>query len=256
MSQFHNYLICKEIGIIKLINILKSNTFRPNFEVLFRLGGKHMDKRKMSYYLIFFIIIISVIVIWVIKIMNGKLPYMDQWTREFVESIQETKLFAVARLITELGSESFLIPFTVVTGIILWISFRDYLAALIFSGGTLVSHLINMFIKALVARERPRLDIGANAEGYSFPSGHAMISLVCYGLLMYILTKKIKSAKVVLLMQYSFALLIALIGMSRVIINVHYLTDVLTGFMVGFILLFGLINLYEFFIKCRTLNKV
>lgn len=217
-------------------------------------GGIWMKKRKRSYYLALLAVITIIMTVWIVKIMNDTIPYLDQWTRGFVESVQETKVFTVARLITELGSASFLIPFTIIIGIVLWIGFKDWLPVVIFSGGTLVSHLINMSIKLLVARERPRLDIGANAEGYSFPSGHAMISIVCYGLLMFILTKKIKSTKLVLLMQYSFALLIALIGMSRVIINVHYLTDVLAGFMVGFILLLGYINLYDFIQKRRSLK--
>lgn len=212
-----------------------------------------MDKRKLSYYSILFIMIATVIIIWIFKIMNDTLPYLDQWTRGFVESVQETKLFSVARLITELGSASFLIPFTVIMGIVLWILFQDFLPALIFSGGILVSHIINLLIKALVARERPRLDVGANAEGYSFPSGHAMISIVCYGLLLYVLMKKIKSTKVSIMVQLSFSLLIALIGMSRVIINVHYSTDVLAGFIIGSILLLGFIKVYEYFNRRRAL---
>lgn len=214
-----------------------------------------MDKRKLVYYLTLLALIVTVITIWIVKILNNTLPYVDQWSRSFVESVQDTYLFSVARMITELGSQSFLIPFTIFTGVVLWVVLRDYLPALIFAGGTLVSHLINLFIKALVMRERPRLDIGANAEGYSFPSGHAMISIVCYGLLMYILTKKIRGKKSVLLMQYGFALLIALIGMSRVIINVHFLTDVLTGFMVGFLLLLAFIYIYEFLTRKRFSNK-
>lgn len=214
-----------------------------------------MDKRKLSYYLILLLMLAIVIMIWIFKIMNGNLPYVDQWTRGFVESVQGTKLFSVARLITELGSASFLIPFTVIMGIALWILTRDFLPVLIFSGGTLMSHIINLMIKALVSRERPRLDIAANAEGYSFPSGHAMIPIVCYGLLLYILIKKIKSTKASLMLQFSFALLVALIGISRVIINVHYLTDVLTGFIIGSILLLTYIKIYEYLNKRRMFKK-
>nr|WP_280922962.1 phosphatase PAP2 family protein [Virgibacillus litoralis] len=116
---------------------------------------------------------------------------------------------------------------------------------MVFGVGTLTSHGLNILIKRLVERERPSILVAANAEGYSFPSGHAMISMVCYGLLAYFITKNLKSAKATFAVQFLFALLIFLIGISRYMINVHYLTDVLAGFIFGFIFLVGLIYLYE-----------
>lgn len=173
------------------------------------------------------------------------MPYTDQWTRDFVEAIADSKLYTIARWVTELGSASFLIPFTIIFGLVLWRLFRSFLPALFFAGGVLASHLVNVLIKELVARERPRIFIEANAEGYSFPSGHAMLSLVCYGLLAYFMMQKIMSKKVRISMKVMFGILIFLIGISRVIINVHYLTDVLTGFVLGFLCLVGLIYIYD-----------
>src|SRR5690625_8012273 len=94
----------------------------------------------------------------------------------------------------------------------LWYLFRDWLAGFLFAGGTLGSHLLNTLIKGLVERERPRILLEANAEGYSFPSGHAMTSLVCYGLFVYFIVKKSTSQKAVLSIKIAFALLVILIG--------------------------------------------
>lgn len=96
-------------------------------------------------------------------------------------------------------------------------------------------------IKALVGRERPSISAALNAEGYSFPSGHAMIPMVCYGLIAYLLGKRMGSGKNRWLVQAMFGCLVLLIGISRFFINVHYLTDIITGFTIGFLFLFLLI---------------
>ena len=114
-----------------------------------------------------------------------------------------------------------------------------------FPGGILLTHQLNILIKSLVVRERPSISVAANAEGYSFPSGHAMISMVCYGLIAYLLVKKMKSHVLIFITQTMFVTLIFLIGISRYVIHVHYITDIVAGFALGFICLIGLIYVYE-----------
>ncbi|HLS09788.1 phosphatase PAP2 family protein [Lentibacillus sp.] len=201
---------------------------------------------RRSYIILFLLMaVLLTIGIWVFRIISGKVLYIDQITRGLVEAFEDTTTYTIFRWITELGSGTFLTPFTILTALLLWFAFRDWLPAVIFGLGTLSSHGLNILIKQLVERERPSIFVAANAEGFSFPSGHAMIPMVCYGLLAYFVAKKLTSSKAVLTVQFSFALLIFLIGISRFIINVHYLTDVFAGFVFGFIYLIGMIYLYE-----------
>ena len=209
--------------------------------------------RKSIYFIIGLAVVMFMIcIIWNVKIMAGVVPYVDQWSREFVANIADSTVYQIFRWITELGSKSFLLPFTIIMSLFLWYLFRDWLAGFLFAGGTLGSHLLNTLIKGLVERERPRILLEANAEGYSFPSGHAMTSLVCYGLFVYFIVKKITSQKAVLGIKIAFALLVILIGISRYIINVHYLTDVIAGFTIGGLYLTGMIYLFEFIQKRRS----
>lgn len=209
--------------------------------------------KKRNYIILFLLTVVLVTVgIWIVKIVIGDIPYVDQWTRELVARMDDTYIYTVFRWITNLGSEPFMVPFTAVAAIILWWMFRDWLPALIFAGGTLSSHLLNKLIKLLVERDRPSILVSANAEGHSFPSGHAMISMVCYGLLAYFLARKIISNKLKFMVQAFLALLIFLIGISRYVINVHYLTDVAAGFFIGFLCLVGLIYLYGWLHKRRN----
>lgn len=208
---------------------------------------------KRNYIILFLLALVIVVTgMWVVRIIGGQVLYVDQWTRELVEKLAGSRVYTFFRLITELGSEEFLVPFTIIVVLVLLWAFRDWLPALVFGLGTLTSHGLNILIKELVERERPSILVAANAEGYSFPSGHAMIPMVCYGLLAYLIAKEISSSKKNFATQFSFALLIFLIGISRYVINVHYLTDVLAGFIFGFIFLVCMIYAYEYAQKIRT----
>ncbi|WP_010529878.1 phosphatase PAP2 family protein [Lentibacillus jeotgali] len=206
---------------------------------------------RRRYFVLFLLIALLTIGIWVFRIISGETLYVDQLTRGLVEIVDGSAVFTFFHWVTELGSVTFLTPLTILVTLVLLSVFRDWLPALIFALGTLSSHRLNILIKHLVERERPSIFVAANAEGFSFPSGHAMVSMVCYGLLAYFLVKKMTSLRGVLTAQISLALLVFLIGISRYVINVHYLTDVLAGFVFGLIYLIGLIYFYEWLQSSR-----
>lgn len=102
--------------------------------------------------------------------------------------------------------------------------------------------LINNIIKLLVRRDRPDLPL-VNEISYSFPSSHACMSVVIYGFIILLIrkysnNKKFKNICIVLLL-----ILILLTMLSRIYLNVHYLTDVCAGFGVGIVIL-TIINYY------------
>ncbi|WP_240033725.1 phosphatase PAP2 family protein [Oceanobacillus profundus] len=202
--------------------------------------------KKDRTLLLFLLIAVLIITgVWVLQIVNGYVPYIDSWSNQFVETLHNSIIYQPFRLVTNLGSESFLVPFVVVMTIVLSILLKKWFVAILFPGGILLTHQLNILIKSLVVRERPSISVAANAEGYSFPSGHAMISMVCYGLIAYLLVKKMKSHVLIFITQTMFVTLIFLIGISRYVIHVHYITDIVAGFALGFICLIGLIYVYE-----------
>ncbi|MFC2949977.1 phosphatase PAP2 family protein [Virgibacillus sediminis] len=206
-----------------------------------------MNIHKRNYIVLFLLVLLLFMTgVWIAKIMAGSVPYVDQWTRELVGMVDGTAVYTFFRWMTELGSGTFLTPFTIIMAAVIWLLYRRFLPAVIFAGGTLSAHWLNLMIKEIVNRQRPSLLPSAEAEGYSFPSGHAMIPMVCFGLLAYYLGKKMYSARTVFIMQLAFALLVFLIGISRYFLNVHYLTDVVAGFFVGYLWLLGWIALDRF----------
>ena len=95
------------------------------------------------------------------------------------------------------------------------------------------SALIDTMVKSGVARVRPHLpDPVASAPGYSFPSGHALGSLVCLG----VIAASVAPALPPLARRYLWSVggvLVVLVGVSRVELGVHYPSDVLAGWLLG-----------------------
>jgi len=100
---------------------------------------------------------------------------------------------------------------------------------------TLLSALAGSYIlKALIERARPELNWNLVLEtGYSFPSTHAAVSFAVYGFLAYMALKLMHPVSHRLPWTVFLSVLIALIGFSRVYLGVHYINDVLAGFIVG-----------------------
>lgn len=90
-----------------------------------------------------------------------------------------------------------------------------------------------LVLKEIVQRERPAESIRLVSEtGYSFPSGHSMVAMAFFGFLMWMVLHYEEDRIVKILCTLGFACVILLIGMSRVYLGVHYLSDVLAGFLV------------------------
>lgn len=93
-----------------------------------------------------------------------------------------------------------------------------------------------MFIlKRLFNRSRPDIPLLYEAEGLSFPSGHALMSVTFYGLLIYIVYKTFKQKSIKWILISLLMFLIVIIGFTRIYLRVHYTTDVIAGYCIGFL---------------------
>lgn len=114
--------------------------------------------------------------------------------------------------------------------------------------------VLNFLLKNLFGRARPELwnrivDVGY----YSFPSGHAMVSLVIYGLLGYILSTQFPRARKFILCLT--AILVAAIGFSRLYLGVHWPTDVAAGYAAGLVWLIACISSLKVWRKYRSARQ-
>ena len=101
---------------------------------------------------------------------------------------------------------------------------------LISSGGGAV---IWYFLIEVFNRPRPTDQIGIVVSDYSFPSGHTLNSMICYGFLAYLLVPKMPSLFWKWVIVIVSLLTMAFIGFSRVFLGGHYLSDVIAGYGLG-----------------------
>lgn len=92
---------------------------------------------------------------------------------------------------------------------------------------------LNQIFKAILQRPRPTEYRIINETGYSFPSGHSMVSMAFYGYLIYLIYKHIKNKYLKWTLIIVLSLLILSIGLSRIYLGVHYTSDVIAGFVIS-----------------------
>ena len=93
--------------------------------------------------------------------------------------------------------------------------------------------ILNAVVKELVARLRPVVsDPVYSTDGWSFPSGHAMSSLVCYGVVVVVFAPVLRTRARRTVITVA-ALIVASVGVSRVALGVHYPSDVLAGWLLA-----------------------
>ncbi|MFN8476608.1 MAG: phosphatase PAP2 family protein [Kouleothrix sp.] len=138
-------------------------------------------------------------------------------------------------LLTTMGDPVVLVPLLGVVACFLLACGRWLDAAgLLLAGGG--SGLLNLLLKEIFQRVRPSLIDGPlHLTSYSFPSGHSMGAIACYGMLAYIGIRLLRNIRTRTALGLAATILIVSIGVSRVYFGVHYPTDVLGGFLAGLI---------------------
>ena len=146
-----------------------------------------------------------------------------------------------AKIITWFGSPICLILIT----ILLFVLIKNKKIGLLITINLVAITILNQLLKFILQRPRPEEFRVINETGYSFPSGHSMISAAVYGLLIYLIYKNIKNKHTKNVLIIILSLLIIMIGISRIYLGVHYTSDVLAGFLLSISYLIFYINITQ-----------
>jgi undecaprenyl-diphosphatase len=190
-------------------------------------------------------------VIFLIRPRMRKHKKIDLRIFDLIKTHTNERNTRVMSAFTFFGTHNFFIPANLLLIFyFLFIKKRTWFSIRI--GSIALSSLGMMFLlKALFKRKRP-IDPLEHASGLSFPSGHAIMSVTFYGMLIYIISKTVKDKPLKLLLIIFLILFIQMIGFSRVYLRVHYASDVAVGYIAG--LLWLLISL-EVIKKIEEYNK-
>lgn len=158
---------------------------------------------------------------------------VDQTIYNLIINLMNSNTTAIMMFASYLGSA--------VTLIVLSIGFifllKDKRDSKYISINLVLVFLLNRILKSIIARPRPQVLRLVQESGYSFPSGHSMVSMGFYGFLMYLIYIKIKNKKIKYPLIILLSVLIFSIGISRIYLGVHYATDVIGGFIIAVIYL-------------------
>ena len=135
----------------------------------------------------------------------------------------------IAKFITNFGGAIFLIILTIT----LFVLIKNKKIGLSIILNLIVITGLNQILKYILQRPRPTEYRLIEETGFSFPSGHSMVSMAFYGYLIYLIYKYVKNKDLKWISIVLLSILICSIGISRIYLGVHYTSDVLGGFLIS-----------------------
>lgn len=190
---------------------------------------RHSDPIEKRYFFIGGALICFAYLAWLIS--SNEILAFDTVIRQWAYDQRNPVLNRVIIAVTYLGNWQ-----TVVTvgAVLLALPRTRRRYGLPFVGFSAASTVLYRIMKAVFARPRPELAVRLIEEsGWSFPSGHSMNCIVCYGILIYLLRRHCQERRLANALTVLLSLLILSIGCSRVYVGVHYPTDILGGWSLG-----------------------
>ena len=188
---------------------------------------------EMMIVLVFFVLALILFVYLTRRVFFLHNNQFDEKAFDFLSRHVSESNNDIMQFFTFLGTHKFLIPANLVLiAYFLFINKHKWYSIKI--PAIALSSLALMFgLKNLFDRPRPLIPLLEHARGLSFPSGHALMSVTFYGLLIHIVWKMRRNDPLKWPLTILLLLLILIIGFSRIYLRVHYASDVLAGYCVG-----------------------
>lgn len=163
---------------------------------------------------------------------------------EYIHNNTNPIILSLMKFISFIGSERFLFPAVTMAIAYTLVKKRYYISKLLLLS-TLGSYLLNYLLKQIFHRTRPIEYFLVNQGGLSFPSGHSMVTMTFYSTLAFLLAKKVDNNRKKRLIHIIAFVMICLMGISRLYLGVHWPTDVIGGYLAGYIFYYLSIRLVK-----------
>ena len=206
---------------------------------------KDKMKKILKNKKIIFIVAIILFITVTILLLAGKIKELDEYINNLMLNIRNNSLTNIMIVITNIGSSYALIALSL---LLLFIIKKKRIPLAIIINLISVT-LISQLFKFIIQRDRPE---GFNIlveSGYSYPSGHSMVSMAYYGLIAYLIYKNVKNKVLKTILIITIFIGIILIGFSRLYLGMHYFSDVISGFFAAIAYLMVFIHYYKMIIK-------
>lgn len=212
-----------------------------------------MDKNKLKKRYLYSVYIIAILWLGILLIFmrDSFTPGGGYADRLFINIVMNARTAGLNSFLVSITNAGNTIPTIIITSIItlLFIYYKKNLEAAVYPTYVLLVFLLNEGIKDIVKRPRPGIIRLVSAGNYSFPSGHAMISMGSMLFLMYLIIIHINKKRLSMILGIMLILYTVVLGLSRVYVGVHYISDVIGGWFFASVYAGIGIQIYDFITK-------
>jgi len=168
----------------------------------------------------------------------------DAAVNNWMNGIQSGFLDSAMPVVSYLGAFPYCIIASLIIGLIFWF-LRKRIEAIVITGVPYIGVVISYVLKFLIDRPRPLEDSLEN----SFPSGHTIYTSMLMGLIIYFLPQVIKNKTWCLILRIIAGLVITAVGFSRLYLQVHWMSDIVSSLIIGMLVIIPAIILYKYLLK-------
>jgi membrane-associated phospholipid phosphatase len=216
--------------------VFKDRSNQANLIMRYLISHRHSlinSIKKQGVWLIVYLLILGVVAWLCTEVWEQEAFSFDRSFLLWIHQFANPQFDRVMLFFTALGDPPTVVTIFIIT--IAWLGIKKrYSDVFRFTVVCIGGVLINQEMKLFFGKLRPELWQRLITEtSFSFPSGHAVGSMVVYGFLAYILAKEFQKIK-----RYIYicaSILIVTIGLSRLYLGVHYPTDIIAGYGIGFL---------------------
>ena len=169
------------------------------------------------------------------EVLEQETTAMDAAALQFLQQFGSPQLTTAAQLISVMGSEAVVVIGAILLAVLGWQ--RRWGAAVMLVLVTAGAQILNDILKELFHRTRPAPVTGfLDAQQFSFPSGHAMVAAAFYLYIAFLAWRlRLVHGWWRGVLVVALVVLVLLIGIARIYLGAHYLSDVIAGYLAGFL---------------------
>ena len=168
------------------------------------------------------------------EVLDNEPFIVDQYVQTWLSAQPSSAVYQFFEYVTELGSIWFLAAASLMTATVLYRVYRERYLISIFIINMAGTSVLTLLLKQVFQRDRPQIIDAVDGVGYSFPSGHATGAMAFYGFLAFIILQSQLRTSLKIVMTTCLVMMIGLVMFSRVILDVHYFTDIVAGGLLSF----------------------
>lgn len=202
---------------------------------------------------LFFVLFTSLFAFLVVHVLVRKNIDMDEAMATYLTLHYNEGIGSLMKLFTILGSAVFLVIAYTIMFVFYAFYRKNMTLALRILGTGACGYILMTVLKLIFHRTRPLHPLIHALNTFSFPSGHTTTSIVFFGIVIYLLCKERISLSSKVSWSTFLIILGLLVGLSRVYLREHFLTDVLAGICVAYFNLYVTLYLFE---KYQPIKKI